>query len=50
MIASETIYIKNIYYMLSYAFKVLNEKSYKKIELENFENISELINNSFIFW
>ncbi|MBQ6628290.1 MAG: 5-methylcytosine-specific restriction endonuclease system specificity protein McrC [Methanobrevibacter sp.] len=43
MIASETIYIKNIYYMLSYAFKVLNEKSYKKIELENFENISELL-------
>ncbi len=29
--------------MLSYAFKVLNEKSYKKIEVENFENISELL-------
>ena len=24
--------IKNIYYMLSYAFKVLNEKGYKDIE------------------
>ena len=43
MITSDTIYIKNIYYMLSYAFKVLNEKSYKKIEVENFENISELL-------
>ena len=29
--------------MLSYAFKVLNEKSYKKIEVENFESISELL-------
>lgn len=29
--------------MLSYAFKVLNEKSYKKIEVENFENISDLL-------
>lgn len=43
MIASETIYIKNIYYMLSYAFRVLNEKSYKKIELESFENVAELL-------
>ena len=43
MITSDTIYIKNIYYMLSYAFKVLNEKSYKKIEVENFESISELL-------
>lgn len=43
MITSDTIYIKNIYYMLSYAFKVLNEKSYKKIEVENFENISDLL-------
>ena len=43
MITSDTIYIKNIYYMLSYAFNVLNEKSYKKIEVENFENISELL-------
>lgn len=43
MIVSETIYIKNIYYMLSYAFKVLNEESYKKIEVESFENIAELL-------
>ena len=43
MIASDTIYIKNIYYMLSYAFKVLTEKSFKKIEAESFENVSELL-------
>lgn len=43
MIASDTIYIKNIYYMLSYAFKVLTEKSFKKIEAENFENVGELL-------
>ena len=29
--------------MLAYAFKVLNEKTYKKIETEEFENISELL-------
>ena len=29
--------------MLAYAFKVLNENSYKKIETEEFENISELL-------
>ena len=29
--------------MLSYAFRVLNEKSYKKIEVENFENVAELL-------
>ena len=43
MIASKTIYIKNIYYMLSYAYKVLNEKSYRKIEVESFENTLELL-------
>ena len=34
--------IKNIYYMLSYAFRILNEEGYKKIEVEEFENILEL--------
>ena len=44
MISPEkTIYIKNIYYMLSYAFQVLNEKSYKKLEVENFENAIEIL-------
>lgn len=34
--------IKNIYYMLSYAFKVLNEQGYRSIETEQFHNVSEL--------
>lgn len=29
--------------MLSYAFQVLNEKSYRKIETESFENIADLL-------
>lgn len=34
--------IKNIYYMLSYAFQVLNEQGYKQIQTEEFENTVEL--------
>ena len=34
--------IRNIYYMLSYAFQVLNEQGYKKIETEQFDNVAEL--------
>ena len=34
--------VENIYYMLSYAFKVLNEKGYEKVGLEEFENVLEL--------
>lgn len=34
--------IQNIYYMLSYAFKVLQEKGYKNIATEEFENTGEL--------
>ena len=34
--------IKNIYYMLSYAFRILREDSYKRVETENFENTKEL--------
>lgn len=48
MIAHKTIYIKNIYYMLSYAFGVLNEKEYKKIEAESFENTAELLSEILI--
>lgn len=35
--------IQNVYYMLSYAFKVLNEQGYKKIATEKFSNIAELM-------
>lgn len=34
--------------MLSYAFKVLNEKGYKKIQTENFENVSDLLSEILI--
>ena len=34
--------IQNIYYMLSYAFKVLNEHGYKHVATEKYENVAEL--------
>ena len=34
--------IQNIYYMLSYAFRVLNEQGYKNIATEQFDNTAEL--------
>lgn len=34
--------IKNIYYMLAYAFKVLNNQGYKSVETEEIENVAEL--------
>lgn len=34
--------IKNLYYMLSYAFQVLKEDTYKKLSFEEFENAGDL--------
>lgn len=34
--------VQNVYYMLSYAFQVLNEQSYKNIATEEFHNTAEL--------
>lgn len=34
--------IHNIYYMLSYAFRILNEQGYKSIQTEEFHNVGEL--------
>ncbi len=34
--------VQNIYYMLSYAFQVLNEQGYKKVATEKFHNTAEL--------
>ena len=34
--------IQNIYYMLAYAFHVLNEQGYKNITTEDFDNTAEL--------
>ena len=35
--------IQNVYYMLSYAFQVLNEQGYKNIDTEQFNNTAELM-------
>ncbi|MGN8857714.1 5-methylcytosine-specific restriction endonuclease system specificity protein McrC [Catenibacterium mitsuokai] len=35
--------IQNVYYMLSYAFQVLNEQGYKNIATEQFNNTAELM-------
>ncbi|MDD4219733.1 MAG: 5-methylcytosine-specific restriction endonuclease system specificity protein McrC [Sphaerochaetaceae bacterium] len=42
MIKKKNIFIKNIYYMLSYAFTTLNQKTYEDIAKEDFENIHNL--------
>ena len=42
MIRNENIYIKNIYHMLTYAFKVLRESNYQQIDSEQFENIHDM--------
>ena len=34
--------VQNIYYMLAYAFQVLNENGYKDIAAEQFNNVREL--------
>ena len=34
--------IKNLYYMLSYAFHLLNEQGYKSLATENFKNAGDL--------
>lgn len=34
--------IRNVYYMLAYAFQVLNEQGYKDVATEEFENVAEL--------
>ena len=35
--------IKNIYYMLSYAFSVLKENGYKDVATEEFDNVADLL-------
>ena len=35
--------VQNVYYMLSYAFKVLNAQGYKRIATEEFDNTAELM-------
>lgn len=42
MIKDKSIFIKNIYYMLSYAFKALNHKNFENIATESFDNIQNM--------
>lgn len=42
MTKDKSIFIKNIYYMLSYAFTTLNQGGYEDIATEEFENIHDL--------
>ena len=49
MINDKGIFIKNIYYMLTYAFQVLRQQNYEKIASEEFEYIQKLYpNESFV--
>ena len=40
--------VKNIYYMLSYAFQSLNDNAYRNIQTEDFENTAELFSEILI--
>jgi len=42
MIKDKSIFIKNIYYMLSYAFSSLNQSNFEDIATEEFDNIHNL--------
>lgn len=42
MIKDKSIFIKNIYYMLSYAFTALDQNTYEDVAAEKFENIHNL--------
>ena len=42
MIKDKSIFIKNIYYMLSYAFSTLRQGGYESVAAEEFENIHDL--------
>lgn len=35
--------IKNVYYMLAYAFDVLKSKEYERLDRENFEEVYDLL-------
>ena len=42
MTKDKSIYIKNIYYMLSYAFQVLKQENYDEVDHETFEYVQDL--------
>ena len=42
MTKDKSIIIKNIYYMLAYAFQVLRQKNYDEVAAEEFEDMQDL--------
>ena len=42
MIKNKSIFIKNIYYMLAYAFRVLQQSNYDEVSSEEFDEIQDL--------
>lgn len=42
MVNDKGIFIKNIYYMLAYAFQVLRQKNYEQIASEEFDDVQDL--------
>ena len=38
----EVIPIRNVYYMLAYAFQALRERGYRSLGTEKFDNVAEL--------
>ena len=42
MTRDKSIFIKNIYYMLSYAFQILKQENYDDVAKEDFENVQDL--------
>ena len=42
MTKDKSIFIKNIYYMLSYAFQVLKQSNYDEVSTEDFDRVEDL--------
>lgn len=41
--AEDTIVIKNVYYMMAYAFRAIDIADFKRIEVESFDNVLDLL-------
>ncbi len=42
MIKNKSVFIKNIYYMMSYAFQVFNQSTYEDVDIEEFDDMYNL--------
>jgi 5-methylcytosine-specific restriction enzyme subunit McrC len=43
MTKDKSILIQNVYYMLTYAFRVLRQENYERIQTESFDNVRDLL-------